>query len=79
MPNKQTMPNSQKDSFGNAALMWRMLGLARPLAGWMVIAIACGVMGFCCATGIPVLAAEAALCNSDPVRSRVRSPQQWQS
>ena len=62
MPNKQTMPNSQKDSFGNAALMWRMLGLARPLAGWMVIAIACGVMGFCCATGIPVLAAEAALC-----------------
>ena len=62
MPNKQTMPNSQKDSLGNAALMWRMLGLARPLAGWMVIAIVCSVMGFCCATGIPVLAAEAALC-----------------
>ena len=62
MPNKQTMPNSQKDSLGDAALMWRMLGLARPLAGWMVIAVACGVMGFCCATGIPVLAAEAALC-----------------
>lgn len=61
MPNKQTMSNSQKDSLGNAALMWRMLGLARPLAGWMAIAVACGVMGFCCATGIPVLAAETAL------------------
>lgn len=61
MSNKETMPNSQKDSLGNAALMWRMLGLARPLTGWMVVAVACGVAGFCCATGIPVLAAETAL------------------
>ena len=61
MPNKQTMPNSQKSSLGNASLMWRMLGLARPLTGWMVVAVACGVAGFCCATGIPVLAAETAL------------------
>ena len=45
----------------NARVMWRMLGLARPLAGWMVLAVACGVAGFCCATGVPVLAAEAAL------------------
>ncbi len=43
----------------NARVMWRMLGLAGPLAGWMVLAVVCGVLGFCCATGIPVLAAEA--------------------
>lgn len=45
----------------NARVMWRMLGLAKPLAGWMVLAVACGVAGFCCATGVPVLTAEAAL------------------
>lgn len=45
----------------NVRVMWRMLGLAKPLAGWMVLAVACGVAGFCCATGVPVLAAEAAL------------------
>ena len=45
----------------NPRVMWRMLGLAKPLAGWMVLAVACGVAGFCCATGIPVLATEAAL------------------
>lgn len=53
------MTNQVKRS--NVRVMWRMLGLARPLAGWMVIAVACGVAGFCCATGVPVLAAEAAL------------------
>lgn len=55
------MSNSAKKPMGNARVMWRMLGLAKPLAGWMVIAVACGVAGFCCATGIPVLAAAAAL------------------
>ena len=55
------MSNSAKKPTGNARVMWRMLGLAKPLAGWMVIAVACGVAGFCCATGIPVLAAAAAL------------------
>ena len=54
------MSNSAKKPMGNARVMWRMLGLAKPLAGWMVIAVACGVAGFCCATGIPVLAAAAA-------------------
>ncbi len=44
----------------NASVMWRMLGLAKPLAGWMVVAVTCGVLGFCCATGIPVLASWAA-------------------
>jgi ABC-type transport system involved in cytochrome bd biosynthesis fused ATPase/permease subunit len=38
--------------------MWRMLGFVRPLAGVMVVSVVCGVAGFCCATGIPVLAAE---------------------
>lgn len=46
---------------GSARVMWRMLGLTRPLLGVMVAAVACGVAGFCCATGVPVLAAEAAL------------------
>ena len=46
---------------GNARVMWRMLGLASPLAGWMVLAVACGVAGFCCATAIPVLASWAAV------------------
>ena len=55
------MNNSAKKPMGNARVMWRMLGLAKPLAGWMAIAVACGVAGFCCATGIPVLAAAAAL------------------
>ncbi len=49
------------DNRSNLRIMWRMLGLAKPLAGWMGLAVACGVAGFCCATGIPVLAAEAAL------------------
>lgn len=55
------MSNSAKKPMGNARVMWRMLGLAKPLVGWMVIAVACGVAGFCCATGIPVLAVAAAL------------------
>ncbi|MCH3948089.1 MAG: hypothetical protein LKE43_04670 [Olsenella sp.] len=38
--------------------MWRMLGFVKPLAGVMVVSVVCGVAGFCCATGIPVLAAE---------------------
>ena len=62
------MSNSAKKPMGNARVMWRMLGLAKPLAGWMVIAVACGVAGFCCATGIPVLAAKTALsvCDAAP-------------
>jgi thiol reductant ABC exporter CydC subunit len=45
----------------NARVMWRMVGLAKPLTGWMILAVTCGVAGFCCATGIPVLASWAAL------------------
>ena len=40
----------------NPRIMWRMLGLAKPLMGWMVVSVAAGVAGFCCATGIPVVA-----------------------
>ena len=62
------MNSSAKKPMGNVRVMWRMLGLAKPLAGWMVVAVACGVAGFCCATGIPVLAAAAALsvCGAAP-------------
>ncbi|MFC2704643.1 MAG: amino acid ABC transporter ATP-binding/permease protein [Olsenella profusa] len=41
----------------DARIMWRMLGLTKPLAGFMVISVACGVAGFACATFLPVLAA----------------------
>lgn len=43
-------------SRSNARVMWRMLGLVRPLSGFMVISVLCGVAGFCCATFLPVLA-----------------------
>lgn len=56
-----TKKGDAKKPMGNVRVMWRMLGLAKPLTGWMILAVACGVAGFCCATGIPVLAAEAAL------------------
>jgi ATP-binding cassette subfamily B protein len=46
---------------GNLALMWRMLGLAKPMAGIMVLAIVLGVIGFCCATAVPVLSVRAGL------------------
>lgn len=45
----------------NARVMFEMLQFVRPLAGWMCLAVACGVAGFCCATAIPVVAAGAAL------------------
>ena len=56
-----TKKGDARKPMGDVRVMWRMLGLAKPLAGWMILAVACGVAGFCCATGIPVLAAEAAL------------------
>ena len=43
-------------SRSNAHVIWRMLGLVRPLSGFMVISVLCGVAGFCCATFLPVLA-----------------------
>lgn len=41
--------------------MLRMMGLVRPLAKAMVLAIACGVAGFCCANFLPVIAAQGVL------------------
>ena len=43
-------------SRSNARVIWCMLGLVRPLSGFMVISVLCGVAGFCCATFLPVLA-----------------------
>lgn len=43
----------------NIAIMWRMLGLVKPLAGWMILAVVLGVVGFLCAIFIPYLAAVA--------------------
>lgn len=41
--------------------MRRMLGFVKPMAGVMCISVASGILGFVCATGLPVLAAEAVL------------------
>lgn len=42
-------------------LMGRMLGFVKPMAGVMCISVVCGILGFVCATALPVLAAEAVL------------------
>lgn len=42
---------------GDFGVMWRLLGLVRPLAGWMLFAVACGVAGFACAIALPTLGA----------------------
>lgn len=43
------------------AAMLRMMGLVRPLAKVMALAIACGVAGFCCANFLPVIAVQGVL------------------
>lgn len=43
------------------AAMLRMMGLVRPLAKAMALAIACGVAGFCCANFLPVVAVQGVL------------------
>lgn len=42
---------------GNIKIMFRMLGLVKPLAGWMILAVTLGVIGFLCAIFIPYLSA----------------------
>lgn len=42
---------------GNIKIMLRMLGLVKPLAGWMIVAVILGVIGFLCAIFIPYLSA----------------------
>lgn len=42
---------------GNIKIMLRMLGLVKPLAGWMILAVTLGVIGFLCAIFIPYLSA----------------------
>ena len=46
---------------GNLHVMRRMLGLARPMAGTIALAVLFGIVGHLCATFIPVLAAAAGL------------------
>lgn len=45
----------------NLQVMARMMGLVKPLAGIMALAICCGVIGFCCANYLPVVAVHGAL------------------
>lgn len=44
---------------GTIAIMLRMVGLVKPLSGWMILAVTLGVAGFLCAIFIPYLAAVA--------------------
>lgn len=53
----------------NIAVMARMMGLVRPLAGMMALAISCGVAGFCCANFLPIVAVHGALIAVDPSNS----------
>lgn len=41
----------------NVKVMLRMVGLIKPLAGWMILAVTLGVAGFLCAIFIPYMAA----------------------
>ena len=41
--------------------MGRMLGFVKPMVGVMCISVVCGILGFVCATALPLLAAEAVL------------------
>lgn len=41
----------------NIKIMLRMVGLIKPLAGWMILAVTLGVVGFLCAIFIPYMAA----------------------
>lgn len=49
------------EQMSNARVMWRMLGLVRPLMGFMAISVVAGVLGFVCAIGLPTLGAEGVL------------------
>ena len=42
----------------NARIMGRLLGMVRPLAGWMTFAIACGTAGHLCAIWLPLTAVQ---------------------
>ena len=50
-----------KQSRSGVQVMLRLVGLVRPLAGYMVLAVALGLAGHLCATGITVLAGYGAL------------------
>lgn len=45
----------------NFRLMGRMLGFVKPMVSVMCISVVCGILGFVCATALPVLATEAVL------------------
>lgn len=48
-----------KKQQSNISVMLRMIGLVKPLSGWMFLAVCLGVLGFLCAIFIPYLAAVA--------------------
>ena len=58
----------------NLKVMTRMMGLVAPLAGIMLLAILCGVAGFCCANFLPVVAVRGALIAVDPSNSMPITP-----
>ena len=59
--NKENWRITMDKKQGNIKIMFRMMGLVKPLALPMCFAILLGVLGFICAIGIPVLSAMAVL------------------
>ena len=54
-----------------AKVLFRMLGLVKPLAGWMVLTVLMGTLGFLAAQFIPILGAYGILCG---LENRAFSP-----
>ena len=50
-------PGSARIRRSAPSIMWRMMGLARPLAGWLVLAVALGSIGMLTAAFVPALGA----------------------
>lgn len=50
-------PGSARIRRSAPSIMWRMMGLVRPLAGWLVLAVALGSIGMLTAAFVPTLGA----------------------
>ena len=51
------MPDSGRVRRSAPSIMWRMMGLVRPLAGWLVLAVALGSIGMLTAAFVPAFGA----------------------
>ena len=51
------VPDSGRARRSASSIMWRMMGLVRPLAGWLVLAVALGSIGMLTAAFVPAFGA----------------------